>query len=64
VEIRKQPEVIDPEFGQPKKAGTPVLYDESGKDYFLWVDSGGRLRVSPFDPGANDLSGAVVGTQT
>jgi len=63
VEIRNQPE-IQGEFDQPRKAGILVLFDEGGRQNFLWVDSSGDLRISRSDPGANDLSGSVVGAQT
>jgi hypothetical protein len=66
VEIRHQPEhgrTVD-EFYTPAKAGILVLYDERGHNYFLWVDSNGKLRISNSDPGANDLAGTVVGTQS
>lgn len=63
VEIRNQAETTQ-EFPQPKKAGILVLYDENGNDHFLWVDSNGKLRIRGSDPGANDLSGTVVGTQS
>src|SRR4030095_7010641 len=56
--IRNQPETNDPEFGdKPRKAGILVLYDEGGRENFLWVDSNGRLRISRSDPGGDDLSG-------
>jgi hypothetical protein len=66
VEIRRQPESGQPndEFYMPKKAGILVLYDERGHEHFLWVDSNGKLRISSSDPGTNDLSGTVVGTQS
>lgn len=64
VEIRNQPKsgVEGGEFYQPKKAGILVLYDEGGRENFLWVDSNGKLRISRSDPGADDLSGTIVGT--
>jgi hypothetical protein len=65
VAIRNQAELTDQEFGaRPKKAGILVLYDEGGRENFLWVDSSGKLRISRNDPGANDLSGTIVGTQS
>jgi hypothetical protein len=63
VAVRNQPEVTQ-EFAQPRKAGILVLYDELGRENFLWVDSNGRLRISRSDPGADDLSGTIVGTQS
>jgi N-formylglutamate amidohydrolase len=45
------------------RAGVLVLYDERGKDYFVWVDTQGTLRISPTDPGSTDLAGAPVGGQ-
>jgi hypothetical protein len=51
------------EFPTPKRAGVLVLYDESGQDYYLWVDNQGRLRISASDPGSNSQSGTIVGTQ-
>jgi len=63
VTVRNQPEVTQ-EFPQPKKAGILVLYDEDGRENFLWVDSNGKLRISRSDPGAGDLSGTIVGTQS
>ncbi len=63
LEVRNQPE-INGEFAQPRKAGILVLYDEGGRENFLWVDSNGKLRISRSDPGANDLSGTVVGAQS
>jgi hypothetical protein len=63
VAVRNQPEVTQ-EFPQPRKAGILVLYDESGRENFLWVDSNGNLRISRSDPGADDLSGTIVGTQS
>jgi hypothetical protein len=62
VAVRNQPEVTQ-EFPQPRKAGILVLYDEGGRENFLWVDSNGKLRISRSDPGADDLSGTIVGTQ-
>ncbi|MBI4469902.1 MAG: hypothetical protein HY650_11345, partial [Acidobacteria bacterium] len=56
VEIRHQPEIAG-EFAQPRKAGMLVLYDEGGRQNYLWVDSTGELRISRSDPGANELSG-------
>jgi hypothetical protein len=47
-----------------RRAGILVLYGENGKDYYLWVDNQGRLRISPSDPAANSQAGAIVGTQT
>jgi len=66
IEIRNQPEsgVVGGEFYQPKKAGILVLYDEDGRENFLWVDSNGKLRISRSNPEANDLSGTIVGTQS
>jgi hypothetical protein len=64
VAVRNQPEVAGGEFHQPKKAGILVLYDEGGRENFLWVDSNGKLRVSRSDPGADDLSGTIVGAQS
>jgi len=63
VAIRNQSEVVG-EFAQPRKAGILVLYDEGGRENFLWVDSNGKLRISRSDPGADDLSGNIVGTQS
>jgi N-formylglutamate amidohydrolase len=45
------------------RAGILVLYDENGRDYFVWVDTQGRLRISTTDPGATSGAGTVVGTQ-
>jgi len=66
VEIRHQAEYRVPgeEFYMPKKAGILVLYDETGHEHFLWVDSDGKLRISGSDPGTNDHSGTVVGRQS
>jgi hypothetical protein len=63
VAIRNQPETSQ-EFYQPRKAGILVLYDEGGRENFLWVDSNGKLRISRTDPGDNDLSGTIVGSQS
>lgn len=37
----------------PRRAGILVLYDEDGHDYYLWVDTQGKLRISTMDPGDN-----------
>jgi N-formylglutamate amidohydrolase len=47
----------------PRRAGVLVLYDESGKDYFLWVDNQGLLRIAPSDPGSSSAAGKIVGEQ-
>jgi N-formylglutamate amidohydrolase len=47
----------------PRRAGMLVLYDESGKDYFLWVDPQGVLRISPADPESSSEVGTIVGEQ-
>jgi N-formylglutamate amidohydrolase len=47
----------------PRRAGVLVLYDESGKDYFLWVDNQGVLRIAPSDPGSSSGVGKMVGEQ-
>ena len=54
VEIRHDP-------GSPQRAGVLVLHDELGRDYFVWVDTQGRLRISPTDPGGNSRAGQLVG---
>jgi hypothetical protein len=66
VEIRAQSRRGQPgdEFYMPSKAGILVLYNERGEHYFLWVDSSGKLRISSSDPGTNDASGIIVGTQS
>lgn len=43
--------------------GILVLYDAYGKDYYLWVDTQGVLRISNSDPGGSDASGTAVGDQ-
>jgi hypothetical protein len=65
-EIRQQPQqgLEGSEFFIPKKAGILALYDQSGRANFLWVDSNGKLRISRSDPGTDDVSGTVVGTQS
>jgi N-formylglutamate amidohydrolase len=45
----------------PRRAGVLVLYDETGKDHFLWVDNHGVLRISPSDPGSSIGAGKIVG---
>src|SRR5262245_22808113 len=57
LEIRHDPK-------SPRRAGVLVLYDESGKDYYLWVDEQDVLRISISDPGSNSVAGDVVGAQT
>jgi N-formylglutamate amidohydrolase len=47
----------------PRRAGVLVLYDEDGRDHYLWVDNRGNLRIAPADPGANGQTGTIVGTQ-
>ncbi len=66
VEVHNQPEQghSGEKSYMPKEAGILVLYDERGTRNFLWVDTGGKLRISRSDPEANDLSGTVVGTQS
>jgi hypothetical protein len=64
VAIRNQTEIRDQEMGnRPKKAGILVLYDEGGRENFLWVDSNGKLRISRSDPGQqhDDDFGEIVG---
>jgi N-formylglutamate amidohydrolase len=56
VEIRHDPDA-------PSRAGVLVLYDERGKDHFVWVDTQGGLRISSTDPGDTNLAGALVGRQ-
>ena len=57
VEIRHDPD-------SPRRAGVLVLFDEAGRDSFLWVDRQGRLRISATDPGENSQAGTVVGGQS
>lgn len=57
LEIRHDPKL-------PRRAGVLVLYDESGKDYYLWVDEQGVLRIAASDPGSNSGAGEVVGART
>jgi hypothetical protein len=52
------------EFAAPRRAGVLVLCDENGRDYYLWVDIQGKLRISPSDSGANSQAGTIVGVQT
>jgi hypothetical protein len=47
----------------PRRAGILVLYDASGKDYFLWVDNQGVLRIASSDPGSRSGVGEIVGEQ-
>lgn len=47
----------------PRRAGVLILYDESGKDYYLWVDEQGVLRIAPSDPGSSSTAGRIVGEQ-
>jgi N-formylglutamate amidohydrolase len=54
IEIRHDP-------AAPRRAGVLVLYDEKGANHYLWVDNGGKLRISPSDPGSDSQSGIVVG---
>jgi N-formylglutamate amidohydrolase len=54
LEIRHDPK-------SPRRAGVLILYDESGKDYYLWVDEQGALRIAASDPGSNSGAGDVVG---
>jgi N-formylglutamate amidohydrolase len=54
VEIRHAP-------GSPRRAGVLVLHDELGRDYFVWADTQGKLRISPTDPGGNSQAGQLVG---
>jgi N-formylglutamate amidohydrolase len=56
VEIRHDP-------GSPRRAGVLVLYDELGRDHFVWVDTQGKLRISSGDPGDDSRAGGLVGTQ-
>jgi N-formylglutamate amidohydrolase len=57
VEIRHAPNT-------PRRAGVLVLYDERGRDHFVWVDERGKLRISPTDPGDASEAGVLVGGQT
>jgi len=54
LEIRHDPK-------SPRRAGVVVLYDESGKDYYIWVDEQGTPRIGASDPGSNSGAGQVVG---
>lgn len=47
VEISHSPETTG--FGHAR-AGVLVLYDKNENDYFLWVDTAGKLRISDSDP--------------
>jgi N-formylglutamate amidohydrolase len=46
------------------RAGVLVLYDERGRDHYVWIDTQGKLRVSQSDPGVDSEAGVVVGRQT
>ncbi len=60
LEIKNQSDTD--EMPQPSKAGILVLYDKLGNDYFLWVDTDGKLRLSRRDPGEHDTDwGDIVG---
>jgi hypothetical protein len=48
----------------PRRPGMLVLYGENGSAYYLWVDNQGRLRISSSETGADNQTGAIVGTQT
>jgi N-formylglutamate amidohydrolase len=48
----------------PRRAGILVLYNEDGHDYYLWVDTQGKLRISTMDPDDNSNAGTIVGAQT
>jgi N-formylglutamate amidohydrolase len=63
VEIRPDPGVAD-EPATPRRAGVLVLCGDDGNDHYLWVDSEGRLRISPSDPGEDSQAGTVVGAPT
>lgn len=46
-------------------AGCIRFTTQTGAEYYLWVDSVGKLRVGTSQPtNANDATGAIVGTQT
>src|SRR5262245_17732555 len=57
LEIRNDPK-------SPRRAGVLVMYGESGKDNYLWVDEHGVLRIAASDPESNSEAGMVVGAQT
>lgn len=63
VEIRHDPGATG-EPAAPSRAGILVLYDENGRDYYLWVDTQGKLRISATDPGDTSEAGTIVGAQT
>lgn len=52
------------------RAGVLILQDKDGGDWYLWVDTGGKLRISKtagYDPRTDDSSSSdstIVGTQT
>jgi len=42
------------------EAGIFLLQNESGSNYYLWVDTSGNLRGHTSDPGSNDTLGVVI----
>ena len=60
IEIRRDP---GESAAARARAGVLVLYDQDGRDYFLWVDVQGKLRIATSDPGDSGLAGTIVGTQ-
>jgi N-formylglutamate amidohydrolase len=48
----------------PRRAGVLVLYDENGKDHFLWVDTQGVLRIATSDPASSSATGQIVGARS
>lgn len=63
VEIRHDPGITG-EPSAPSRAGILVLYDENGHNYYLWVDTEGKLRISATDPADTSDAGTIVGAQT
>ena len=63
VEIRHDPGATVNDAA-PRRPGILVLYDESGSDYYVWVDNQARLRISSSEANADSQVGTIVGTQT
>jgi hypothetical protein len=57
--------VIERNTNAATAAGCLRMMNKSGTEYYIWVDATGDLRIGTTAPtSANDLSGAVVGTQS
>jgi hypothetical protein len=57
--------IIERNTNAASAAGCLRMMNKTGTEYYIWVDATGDLRIGTTAPtSANDLTGAVVGTQS